>query len=83
MPPFNSSDLQMEWKTFRRYISNQPKEDMNEQLNKLSTSSMLETLCPSLSILVRVCLTLPVGTASVERSFLQMNDKNLIEELPG
>ena len=33
---------------------------------------MLETMCPSLSTLAKVCLTIPVGTASVERSFSQM-----------
>ena len=73
MPPFISSDLQTEWKTFGRYVTNQPKENMNEQLKELSTSSMLETVCPSLSILAKVCPTLPVGTASVERSFSKMN----------
>ena len=29
-------------------ITNQPKEDMNEQLKELSTNSMLEMMCPSL-----------------------------------
>ena len=29
----------------------------------LSTNSMLETMCPSLSTLAKVCLTIPVGTA--------------------
>ena len=79
-----SSDLQTEWKTFRRYITNQPKEDMNEQMEELSTSSMLETVCPSLSTLAKVCLSLPVGTASVEVLLLSNeNDKNPIEESPG
>ena len=41
-PSFISSDLRKEWKTFRRYITNQPKEDINEQLKELSTNSMLE-----------------------------------------
>ena len=71
-PAFVSSDLPTEWKTFRRYITNQPKEDMNKQLKELSTSSMLEIMCPGLSTLANVCLTIPVGTASVERSFSQM-----------
>ena len=72
MPPFIFFDLQMDWKTFLRYITNQAKEDMNEQLKELSTSSMLETMCPSLSSLAKVCLTLPAATASVECSFSQM-----------
>ena len=62
----------MEWKTFRSYITNQPKEDTNEQLKELSTISMLETVCPSLSTFANIHLTLPVGTASVEPSFSQM-----------
>ena len=72
MPPFISSDLPTELKTFQRYITNQPKKDMNEPLKEMSTSSMLETMCPSLSILEKVCLTLTVGTASVEHFFSQM-----------
>ena len=71
-PAFVYSDLPTEWKTFRRYITNQPKEDINKQLKELSTSSMLEIMCPGLSTLANVCLTIPVGTASVERSFSQM-----------
>ena len=72
MPALISSDLETEWKTFTKYISNQPKEDANSQLKELSTSLMLETMCPSLSTLANICLTIPVGTASVERSFSQM-----------
>ena len=33
---------------------------------------MLEILCPGLNTLAKVCLTIPVGTASVECSFSQM-----------
>ena len=71
-PAFVSSDLLIEWKTFRKYITNQPKEDINKQLKELSTSSMLEIMCPGLSTLANICLTIPVGTALVERSFSQM-----------
>ena len=45
---------------------------MNEQLKELSTNSMLETMCPSLSTLAKDCPTIPVGTASVECSFSQI-----------
>ena len=68
----SSSDLATEWKTFRRYITNQPREDIKEQLKELSTNSMMQTMFPNLSILANVCLTIPVGTASVERSFSHM-----------
>ena len=43
MPPFISSDLQTELKIFGGYITNQPKENMNEQLEELFTSSLLES----------------------------------------
>ena len=33
---------------------------------------MLHSMYPSLSTLAKVCLTIPVGTASVEHSFSQM-----------
>ena len=48
------------------------KPGMNEQLKELSTNSILETMCLSLSTLANVCLTTPVGTVVVEHSFLQM-----------
>ena len=45
---------------------------MNEQLKELSTNSMLETMCPSVSVLAKICVTIDVGTASVECSLSQM-----------
>ena len=33
---------------------------------------MLQIMCPGLSTLAKICMTIPVGTASVERSFSQM-----------
>ena len=33
---------------------------------------MMQTMFPNLSILANVCLTIPVGTATVERSFSHM-----------
>ena len=83
MPPVISSDLQMECKTFRRYLTNQPMEDMNKQLKELSTSSMFETVskleypCRSMSDPSnRNCFG---GAPLLENE----NDKNLIEESPG
>ena len=74
MPPVitSSLDLPTEWRAFRRYITNQPREDIKEQLKELSTNSMMQTMFPNLSILANVCLNIPVGTASVERSFSHM-----------
>ena len=68
----SSSELLTEWKTFRRYITNQPREDIKEQLKELSTNSMVQTMFPNLSIVANVCLTIPAGTASVECSFSHM-----------
>ena len=50
-------------------ITDQPKEDMNEQLKELSTNSVLGTMCQGMA---KVSLTIPMGTVSVERSFSQM-----------
>ena len=57
---------------FRHYLTKQPKEDMGAQLHELVTNDMLKTMFPSLNTLANVCLSIPVGTASVERSFSQM-----------
>jgi len=55
------------------YVSSlQPKEDMSSQLYDLSTIEMLKPMFPNLHTLANVCMSLPVGTASVERSFSKM-----------
>ena len=35
-PPLISPEVQTEWKTFRRYVSNKPGEDMKQQLKELA-----------------------------------------------
>ena len=40
-PALVSSDITLEWKTYRRYIAQQPKEDMKAQMKELTTNSML------------------------------------------
>ena len=67
-----SPELRTEWKTFRSYLSKQPKGTLCSQLTKLSTDEMLRTIFPNISTLANICLTIPVSTASVERSFSQM-----------
>ena len=57
---------------YRRYIAQQPKKDMKAQLKELTTNSMLIAMLPHLSVIANICLSIPVGTASVERSFSQM-----------
>ena len=45
---------------------------MLSQLKYFITTDMLKTMFPHLNTLANVCMTIPVGTASVERSFSQM-----------
>ena len=59
-------------KPFGNISPSQPREGIKEQLKELSTNSMMQTMFPNLSILANVCLTIPVGTSSVERSFSHM-----------
>ena len=64
-----TTEVRAEWTTFRNYIAKQPQQDMASHLKNLVTSDMLK---PHLNNLANVCMTIPVGTASVERSFSQM-----------
>ena len=67
-----SDDVTTEWKTFRQFMSKQPKANMKLQLKELVTNDMLTAMFPNLSTLGNICLSIPVSTASVERSFSQM-----------
>ena len=71
-PALVSSDITLEWKTYRRNIAQQPKEDMKAQPKELTMDSMLIGMFPNLSVIANICLSIPVGTAFVERSFSQM-----------
>ena len=71
-PALVSSDITSEWKKYHRYITQQPKEDIKAQLKELTTNSMLIAMFPNLSVIPNICLSIPVGTASVEWSFSQM-----------
>ena len=71
-PALTSAEISIEWKTFRHYLTKQLKEDMGVQLHELVTNNMLKTMFPSLNTLANVCLSIPVGTACVERSFSEM-----------
>ena len=65
-------DISTEWKTFRRYMSKQPKDNLQLQLKDLASNEMMKTMFPNLSTLATISLSIPVATASVERSFCQM-----------
>ena len=45
---------------------------MKAQLKELASNDMIKILFPNLSKIGAICLSIPVTTASVERSFSQM-----------
>ena len=53
-------------------LVSKPKKDMKAWLKELASNDMLKTLFPNLSKIGAMCLSIPVTTASVERSFSQM-----------
>ena len=65
-------DIHTEWKTFHQFLSKKTKDNMKLQLKELATNKMLETMFLNLNALAKICLSIPVGTASVERSFSEM-----------
>ena len=67
-----SNDLRAEWKTYRHLLLTQPKDNLKLQLKELLTNDTLKGLLPDLHILASICLSIPVSTASVERSFSEM-----------
>ena len=69
-----STETATEWKTYRHYLSKQTKDSdtIKKQLKDMSSETMMVSMFPNLSTLANICLTIPVSTASVERSFSQM-----------
>lgn len=78
-----SSELHTEWKTFCYLLAKQLKDNLKLQLKDLVTNKMLITSLPNLHILAKICLSLPVGRASVETSFAMKLIKFLEEVTKG
>ena len=73
----STSDLQDEWKTFRNYLKVQAEKEKCPNattiMQKLaSQGDDLADTFPQLSLLSKIILVCPLGTASVERSFSTM-----------
>ena len=67
-----TSDIITEWKTYRQLLVNKPEDSMKTQLKELVCNEMMKTLFPNLRKIATISLSIPVSTASVERSFSQM-----------
>ena len=67
-----SPEVHTEWITFRTLLAKKPEDSIALQLKELITNEMLVTMFPNLQKIASIGLTLPVSTASVERSFAQM-----------
>ena len=67
-----SSDHSTKWKMYRQLLIKQPKDDIYMKLKELITNDMLIALFPNLHKLATICLSIPISTASGERSFSDM-----------
>ena len=67
-----STEILTEWKTFRQLLVKRPRDTTASQLKELVSSYMLKAMFPNLHKMASIGLTIPVSTASVERSFSQM-----------
>ena len=67
-----SSEIHTEWISYQRFMAMKPKEKMKSQLTDIVSNDMLTTMFPNLHTIATISLSIPVATASVERSFSQM-----------
>ena len=67
-----SSEIHTEWISYRQFMAMKPKENMKSQLTDMVSNDMLTTMFPNLHTIATISLSIPVATASVERSFSQM-----------
>ena len=72
-PDVDREETAGEWKFFRRVLYKEYKElSFNEVCHRLLTNETLKAAFPNLVLLVTIASTLPVSTATVERSFSDM-----------
>ena len=57
---------------YRQLLIKQPKDDISMQLKELLTNDKLIALFSNLHTLATICLSIPISTASAERSFSDM-----------
>ena len=62
-------------------LAKKPEDSIALQLKELITNEVLVTMFPNLRKIVSIGLTLPVSTASVERTFSKMKLKHAYETL--
>ena len=67
-----TSDITTEWKTYRQLLVNKSENNMKSPLKELVCSDVMRTLFPNLCKIATISLSIPVSTASVQRSFSQM-----------
>ena len=67
-----TTEMRTEWITYRNFLIKKHEDTTSNQLEQLITNDMLKTMFPNLSQTASIGLTIPVSTASVERSFSKM-----------
>ena len=67
-----STETHTKWKTFHQLLVKQPQDTTASQLKELVSNDMLKAMFSNLNKIASIGLTIPVSTASVERSFSQM-----------
>ncbi len=67
-----SPEVHTEWITSRTLLAKKPEESIALQLKELITNETQVTMFPNLQKIASIGLTLPLSTASVERSFSPM-----------
>lgn len=72
-PDIDPAKTRVEWQAFKLVMSSEYQDSsFQDMLVSLMMKAMAKALYPNILFLMQVCLTLPVSTATVERSFSDM-----------